>query len=469
MNSIISILLIGFMASFLISLSGSKTKIRNFIFTISPFIVFWKVLNWPNFENVFQYEIKNIDLVNFGESLSLSITNSPNTISQVFLYVVTFLWIFASFYTISYVNKNSIKKSTRFLSLFTLAVSSAIGLSISANLLTFFIFYELLTIATWPLVSHKETREAIGAGRRYLIYTLSGASLMILGIAIIWKYSGNLDFQQSRGMLDEVPLQFRSLTIGLLLLGASVKAAIVPLHSWLPRAMVAPTPVSALLHAVAVVKAGVFAMLIMMENVIGKNLMLESGASKYVLIASGITILYSSLRACGEDSLKKRLAYSTIAHLSYIIYAGVLNVGIALIHFVAHALMKIVLFMVAGMIQTMTRKRKISEMDGIGSTLPKTFTVFTVSALGLIGLPPALGFLSKFFLLGWLPGDLEFLYGWIFVIAGLLSGVYLFPIVVKGWFSTNKLKKINEENGMLVPMILITISACIMTFLGGGS
>ena len=468
MNSIIWMFLAGFIATVLISLTDFNKKIRNFIFLFVPFFVFWKALNWPSFENVFNYKIQNINLIDFGQNLSLAISNNPDSISKIFLLLVTFLWIFSSFYALSYVKKNSLKKSTRFLSLFTLAVSSAVGLSISANLLTFFVFYELLTIATWPLVSHKETKKAIGAGRRYLIYTLSGACLMILGIIIIWKYSGNLDFQQSRGMLENIPNNLKNMTIALLLTGSAVKAAIVPLHSWLPRAMVAPTPVSALLHAVAVVKAGVFAMLIMIQNVIGIELMFNSGADSYIFVFSGATILYASFRACGEDSLKKRLAYSTVAHLSYIVYAGMLSVTAAVVHFIAHALMKIVLFMVAGMIQTETGKKRISEMDDIGKTLPKTFTLFTLAALGLIGLPPAIGFLSKFFLLSSAPNQPNFLSSWIFVFSGLLSGVYFFPVIVKGWFGNSNAEQRNENLGMLIPMMLITLSACIATFFGDG-
>ena len=460
MNEMILMVSTGFIASLCIALSKNKHIFRNIIFITAPFLVLLQNITYQRGSLV-----NEIKIADFGNGLSLAVVDSPNMVATLFLYVASVLWLFAAFYTLSYIQKNSLKKSTRFLSLFTLAVSSAIGISISANLLSLFIFYELLTMATWPLVAHKENQKAKKSARLYLYYTLGGASLMMLGIVIIWKYSGNMNFQYANGMLEMVPSNLQKIAMAALLLGSSVKAAVFPLHSWLPKAMVAPTPVSALLHAVAVVKAGVFAILIVIHNVIGLDLFFQSGIYKYVLFFSGFTIIYASIRACGEDNLKKRLAYSTIAHLSYIVYAGCFSLLAAVLHFLAHALMKIVLFMAAGVIQTETGKKKISEIAGIGPMLPKTFSAFTIMSLGLIGLPPVVGFVSKFQLLGYVPDGLSSIYSSIFVLSGMISAAYLLPIVIKGWFELSKTQKIKESNGMTVPILIITLSACVLTLL----
>tara|TARA_A100001037_G_scaffold84205_2_gene76300 strand:+ start:23799 stop:25184 length:1386 start_codon:yes stop_codon:yes gene_type:complete len=460
MSEMVLMVFTGFIASLCIALNKNKHPLRNAIFIAAPIFVLLQNIKMQRGSLV-----SEIEIADFGNGLSLAVLNNPNTIATLFLYVASGLWLFAAFYTLSYVQKNSLKKSTRFLALFTLAVSSAIGISVSANLLSLFIFYELLTIATWPLVAHKESQEAKKSARLYLYYTLSGASLMMLGIIMVWKYSGNVNFQYANGMLQTMPNNLQKITMAVLLIGSSVKAAVFPLHGWLPKAMVAPTPVSALLHAVAVVKAGVFTILIIIHNVIGLELFIQSGIYRYVLLLSGFTILYASIRACGEDNLKKRLAYSTIAHLSYIVYAGCFSLLAAALHFLAHALMKIVLFMSAGIIQTETGKKKISEMAGIGFVLPKTFSTFTIMSLGLIGLPPVVGFVSKFQLLGYLPDGLSLVYSSIFILSGMISAAYLLPIIIKGWFETTKIQKIKESGGMAVPVMIITLLACALTLM----
>lgn len=361
---------------------------------------------------------------------------------MVFAASAAALWILASSYSIGYVHGADERHRTRFFATFAVCVSTTMGLAFAGNLFTFFLFYELLTLATYPLVVHKQTPAAFEAGKRYLLTLLGGGTALLLAVVIVsieapgaaFSPGGILGSPADGGASD-------TLVIGLVLLsllGFGTKAAVMPLHGWLPRAMVAPTPVSALLHAVAVVKAGVFGFVRMFGYVIGPERLAAVGMGVVVASAAAVTIVTASVIAFRQDQLKRRLAYSTIAHLSYI----VLGVSLlspsawngAMLHLANHAVLKITLFFAAGAIYVTTGVDRVSQMDGIGRRMPLTMTAFGVAALGLAGLPPIGGFVSKWFLgSGTVEADQPVL-AVVVIGSGLLTAGYLLPIVHRAFF-----------------------------------
>ncbi|MCJ7833452.1 MAG: monovalent cation/H+ antiporter subunit D family protein, partial [Deltaproteobacteria bacterium] len=328
-----------------------------------------------------------------------------------------------------------------------------------ANLLTFIFFYEILTIATYPLVIHKETEAAIQAGRKYLVYTLTAGVLLIAATAWTYRITGTLDFRAG-GMFAKASFSPSAMTVLFLLFlaGVGVKAAIMPLHSWLPAAMVAPTPVSALLHAVAVVKSGVFGIVRVVGFVFGPQVMLQVGLNTFLAIVAGATIILASLLAFRQDNLKQRLAYSTIGHLSYIVLGAALLSPASLIggllHIANHATLKITLFFCAGAIYVRHHKEKISELDGIGRVMPWTMGAFTLGAIGLAGIPPLNGFISKWQLgLGALQAG-ERLPLAVLVLSGLLNAGYFAPIIYRAFL---KSPAVPYEHGEASPLLVIPI------------
>src|SRR5262249_23195724 len=278
------------------------------------------------------------------------------------------LWILTSFYSIGYMRSLKEHAQTRYFSCFALALSATMGVAFSANLFTLFLFYEALTLVTYPLVGHKETVEAKAGARKYVIYLLGAAKLFLLAAIILtYNASGTLDFRPGgvfpAAQLSSHPLRLLMI-FGLFLFGFA-KNALMPLHSWLPAAMVAPTPVSALLHAVAVVKTGVFSTLRVFLFVFGLDAMRQLGADRLALAAASITIVVGSLLALGQNNLKARLAFSTVSQLSYIILgAALLNpkgVMGGTAHMTNHAVSKITLFFCAGSIYVSTHKTEISQ------------------------------------------------------------------------------------------------------------
>ncbi|MBN2207458.1 MAG: monovalent cation/H+ antiporter subunit D family protein [Candidatus Aminicenantes bacterium] len=356
-----------------------------------------------------------------------------------FALVASGLWILTSVYNIGYMRGLRERKQTRYYASFAVCLSSTVGVAFAANLLTFVLFYEILTVATYPLVVHKESAEAIRAGRKYLAYTLSAGVLLIAATAMIWLTAGRLEFVPG-GFLSGSSLSAGTLKALFLLLlgGVGVKASIMPLHGWLPTAMVAPTPVSALLHAVAVVKSGVFGVVRVTGFVFGPRLMADMEFDTLLAGFAAATILTASLLAFREDNLKRRLAYSTVGHLSYIVLGMALVAPAAaagsLLHLAFHATLKITLFFCAGAIYVNLHKDKVSELDGVGRIMPWTMAAFTLGAIGLAGIPPLNGFVSKWSLgLGALqagrPTALALL-----VLSGILNAGYFFPIVRRAFF-----------------------------------
>lgn len=386
-----------------------------------------------------------------------------------FALIASGLWIFTSFYSIGYVRGAPEKKQTRYFASFAVCLSATIGIAFSANLLSFIIFYEILTIATYPLVIHKETKKAIDAGRKYLIYTITAGLFLIAAAAWTFKLTGTLDFKAGGLFADGVLNPQSAVALFFLFLGGvGVKAGIMPMHSWLPTAMAAPTPVSALLHAVAVVKSGVFGVVRVVGFVFGPALMAQFGLNTILMTMAGITIIVASLIALRQDNLKRRLAYSTIGHLSYIVLGAAMltEAGFAggMMHIAFHATMKITLFFVAGAIYINLHKENISDMDGIGKVMPWTMGAFTIGAIGLAGIPPINGFVSKWYLgFGSLEAGTLIPLG-ILVLSGILNAAYFFPIVYIAFFKKGKGLEGKGEAplAMVIPLVITAILSLLL-------
>ena len=382
------------------------------------------------------------------------------------------LWIVTSCYSIGYMRSLKEHAQTRYYACFALALSATMGVAFSANLFTLFLFYEALTLVTYPLVGHKETAEAKAGARKYIIYLLGAAKVLLLtAIILTYNVAGTLEFQSGGIMpaakLTEQPMLL--LIIFALFLFGFAKNALLPLHSWLPAAMVAPTPVSALLHAVAVVKTGVFSTLRVFLFVFGADAMREIGADQLALVAASVTILAGSFLALAQDNLKARLAYSTVSQLSYIILGGaLLNAsgvlgGVA--HITNHAVSKITLFLCAGSIYVSTRKTDVSQMSGLAKRMPWTMAAFTIASLSVVGIPGTSGSVSKWFLaLGALELHSLTLLG-ILLLSSLLTAAYLGQVVYKAYFeeAPQTHEEVREVPWMVVPL---TISAAASLILG---
>lgn len=366
-----------------------------------------------------------------------------DALSVLFVSLSTLLWLVTTLYAIGYLE--GAPHRSRFFGFFSLCVSATVGLALAGNLLTFLLFYELLTLATFPLVAHRGTPEAIRGARIYLAYTLGGGVVLLIGV--VWlktlaaPHLGALAFVQG-GILAGLPTELHGqlqIIFLLLMIGLGVKAALVPLHGWLPQAMVAPAPVSALLHAVAVVKAGAFGIVRVVYDVYGVEFAHALGLLGGLGLVAAITIVYGSLRALAQDSLKKRLAYSTVSQVSYIalgtaILGPIATIG-GVVHLVHQGVMKITLFLCAGNYAEELKIHCVSEMDGVGRRMPWTSVAFSVAALGMIGIPPIAGFISKWYLgLGALQAGQAHWVVPVLIASSLLNAAYFLPILYRVWF-----------------------------------
>lgn len=387
---------------------------------------------------------------------------------MIFAITSSFLWIFVSSYSIGYMRSLKEHAQTRYYFCFAIALSSAVGIAFSANLVTLFIFFELLTISTYPLVAHTETPDAISAGRKYLVYLLGSGVALLFSIVVVYHYTGTTAFSFSgiAGM-DAIPKTELTILFIMFVIG-SAKAAIMPLHAWLPAAMIAPTPVSALLHAVAVVKAGVFTAVRVILYVFGVDLMRDSGLWLYMAYFVSITIILASIYALMQDNLKKRLAYSTVSQLSYIVLGAVLitphGITGGMLHIPYHAFMKITLFMCAGALIVTAKKENISEMNGIARQMPITMLAFTVGALGMIGMPPVGGYITKWFLLLGAAELHEMVLVAVLLVSAVLNAAYFFPVIYAAFFKKpdHELKYKEAPLTMLVPLTLTAIISIII-------
>lgn len=372
----------------------------------------------------------------------LDIAFRAEPLGVLFSLVAGSLWLVTSIYAIGYMRGHGEANQTRFYTCFAVAISGVMGLAFADNLFTLFVFYEVLTLSTYPLVTHAGTDKARHGGRVYLSILLSTSILFFL-FAIIgtWAEAGTLTFVQG-GVFDSTTSKTMMSVLLVLFIFGIGKAAVMPFHRWLPAAMVAPTPVSALLHAVAVVKAGVFTILKVCVYVFGIDLLADLDVTDWLLYLATAGVLLASLVAMRQDNLKKRLAYSTVGQLGYITVGALLATQAGVLggamHIVAHAFGKITLFFCAGAIMVAAHKTEISDMRGLGKTMPITMIAFFIGSMSIIGLPPAAGMWSKWYLL---MGSLE-AHQWavmiVLMISSLLNIAYLLPIPLRAFFDGNR-------------------------------
>jgi multicomponent Na+:H+ antiporter subunit D len=389
-------------------------------------VIFWGTLRGVRYEFALVF-VPGIPLVLRVDFLAL-----------LFVSLSAVLWLLTTIYAIGYLR--DAPERSRFFGFFSFCVTATMGIALAGNLFTFFVFYELLTVVTYPLVIHAGTPRALAAGRTYLLYTLSGGAVFFAAVVVLQTQVGPVDFLDG-GVLARAPDASPRLLVGLfvaLMAGLGVKAALVPLHGWLPAAMVAPAPVSALLHAVAVVKAGAYGIVRVVYHVYGLDRAAALGVLTPLAVVASLSIVYGSLRALAEDDLKRRLAFSTVSQLSYIALGtamlGPLATTGGLVHLMHQGLMKITLFFCAGILAQTLRLTKVSELAGVGRRLPLTMTAFTVAAFGMIGLPPVAGFVSKWYL-G--TGGVEAGAPWslaVLATSSVLNALYFLPIVHAAWF-----------------------------------
>ncbi len=377
-----------------------------------------------------------VSLFNVFPGVDVAFNVEP--LGLMFALIGSGLWILTHIYGVGYMRGNNEKHHARFFACFCIAISSVIGIAFASNMFTLFLFYEILTVSTYPLVAHKGTPDAIRGARVYLAI-LIGTSIALQLTAVIWTYvlTGTLDFTQG-GILDgKVAGWIVPVLLGLYAFGIG-KAALMPFHKWLPAAMVAPTPVSALLHAVAVVKAGVFTMLKVGIYIFGIDFLAQTEASEWLMWLAAYSIIAASVVAMFQDNLKKRLAYSTISQLSYITLGmalatsmGVLGGAMAI---AMHAMGKITLFMCAGAIYVKYHKTEISQMQGLGRAMPITFAAFFIGSLSIIGLPPLGGSWPKFLLMVGAADTGHYIIIGVLMLSSLLNVAYLLPIVGRAFF-----------------------------------
>ncbi len=428
---------------------------------------------------VYDHQIIEYSLFNLLPGIEIAF--KVDAFGLLFAIGASILWIATSFYSIGYMRSTKEHSQTRYYACFAVSLSMTIGVAFAANLFTMFLFYEGLTLITYPLVAHKETTEAKKGARKYVIYLLGTAKAFIVaGIILTYNLAGTLEFSKSGifpTLVQSAHPNLLYLIFTLFLFGFA-KCAIMPFHSWLPAAMVAPTPVSALLHAVAVVKTGVFTVLRVVLFIFGADLMMKIGVDIFAITFASLTIIIASLMALSRDNLKARLAFSTISQLSYIILGVVLLTPSAMIggiiHITNHAFSKITLFFCAGSIYVSAHKTEISQLNGIGKKMPWTMAAFTIATLSMIGVPPASGFITKWYLV---IGSLErhsIAVLAVLLASSFLNAAYFVPIVYKAFFKTEDSETTQEvkshENAVIkeIPFMVVplTLTAIVSMVLG---
>jgi len=402
--------------------------------------------------------------------LSLALRLEP--LGLIFTLVAGFLWPVTSLYAIGYMRAHHEKNQTRFYIAFAISIFATMAIALSANLLTLFLAYEMLTLFTLPLVTHAGTDAARRAGWTYLgILMTTSIGFLLLAIIWTWSLTGTLEFTPGGILAGKAELA----TLGgllLLFVFGTGKAALMPFHRWLPAAMVAPTPVSALLHAVAVVKAGVFTIMKVSVYIFGIDLIGSLDSAYWLSLLAGFTIVSASIIAMSKDNLKARLAYSTISQLSYIILAAMLGVATGVfagsLHIAMHAFAKITLFFCAGAILVSAHKTCVSELNGIGRAMPFTMLAFLLASLSIVGLPPLGGSWSKWLLLQATMDAHSTVLLIVLLFSSLLNLFYLVEIPIRGFFATpadlNYNNGIKEAPKFSLIAILITTAGCLVLF-----
>ena len=432
MSALQLVFLIPLLGAVGIALSGKWPNLRESITIATAVLLFGTVLQL--LDPVLAGERPELVLFEILPGLNIAFKVEP--LGMLFGLVASGLWIVNSVYSIGYMRGNDEKHQTRFYVCFALSLASALAIAFAGNLLTLFLFYEVLTLMTYPLVTHAGTDKARAGGRTYLAI-LMGTSILFLLPAVIyvWHVAGTTDFTVGGILPAGMDTGAVAVLLALFMFGIG-KAALMPFHRWLPAAMVAPTPVSALLHAVAVVKAGVFSVVKVVVYVFGLDQL--AGATDWLVAISDFTIVAASIVALHADNLKRRLAYSTVSQLSYVILAvailAPLSIVGAALHIAAHALGKITLFFAAGSIYTAAHKTEVSQLDGIGRRMPWTMAAFGIGALSMIGLPPAAGFVSKWYLVSGAMSQEAWFALAVVLLSTLLNAAYFLPIVYRAFF-----------------------------------
>ena len=438
--------LVSFVAAGLILVSGRRPNLREAWTILASVSMFGLVASMVPVALDGDILVTNLGTIVPGIDFVLR----ADPLGVLFASLASLLWIVTSFYSIGYMRGLDEDNQTRYFASFAVSVAAAVGIAFSGNLLTIFVFYEVLSVATYPLVAHDETEEARAAGRKYLAYTFFGGGVLVLaGTTLVYWLTGTVDFTPGGiAALANADPTAATLAFIVLAVGFGVKAGLMPLHQWLPEAMVAPTPVSGLLHAVAVVKSGVFGIARVVLDVFGPETLAALGPDRFgdlgialpLAALAAITLTVASIIALRKDHLKRRLAYSTISQLSYIVLGLALLEGDALIggllHIPAHAFMKLTLFFCAGIIHVETHTDYISEMAGIGKRMPLTMLAFGVAAAGMAGIPLVAGFVSKWYIvIGAFEGG-NGIFAAVLSLSGILNIAYFWPIVYQAFFET---------------------------------
>ncbi|HHY91182.1 MAG TPA: monovalent cation/H+ antiporter subunit D family protein [Clostridiales bacterium] len=448
-------------AGLLIMLLGiQKGKIRNILVSVLVIVECAMIV-----QLACRGEKLTLQLFNLSDILSIYF--HIDKLSILFALLVSVLWIFTTFYSQVYMTHEG--KEVQFFSFYLITLGVTMGIAFSGNLFTLYIFYELLTLSTFPLVIHSGSREALQSGKKYLIYSFGGATIVLFGMILLGAIGSDMyfienGFSNKMHFISENQQHLLQIAYGAMFLGFGVKAAIVPFHSWLPEAMVAPTPVSALLHAVAVVKSGVFALLRISYYIFGAEIVRGFEITQYISILIILTILMGSLLATAQKNLKKRLAYSTISQLGYILLGIILlnpdALSGGLLHLVNHAVIKITLFFCVGAIYFMTGYKTMDEIKGIGRKMPVTMCCFGVASISLIGIPPTNAFASKWLLVLGGISENKMIFSAILLLSAFFSAVYLLPILFTAFFQKSQDASMEENldpsQKMLIPIVALT-------------
>jgi multicomponent Na+:H+ antiporter subunit D len=434
--ALIAALAIPFAGAVLIGLAGRSPNLRETVTLATAVLLFLAVASIT--PHVLAGGRPQLALFQMLPGILLAFRIEP--LGMLFALVASGLWIVNSLYSIGYMRANAEEHQTRFYVCFAGALGATMGIAFAGNLVTLFLAYEALTLITYPLVTHHGDEEAKRGGRVYLGYLLTTSIVLLLvGIVFTWSVAGTTDFLPGGILGDHLGKAATGGLLALFMFGIG-KAALMPVHRWLPAAMVAPTPVSALLHAVAVVKAGVFTVVKVIVYTFGVGNIAGLSSVDWLPVVAGFTIIAASIVALRANNLKRRLAYSTVSQLSYVVLAAALLTPLsvigAVLHIAAHAFGKITLFFAAGAIYTAAHKTEVSQLDGIGRRMPWTMGAFAIGALSMIGLPPTAGFVSKWFILSGAVTTGQWVAAGVIVASTLLNAGYFLPIVWRAFFRT---------------------------------
>ena len=460
-NAVLAAIAWPLLGAIAIALTGRiNANLRESVTMVTAAGLIWIV--WGLLPEVFVGGRPTAHLVEIVPGIDIAFRVEP--LGMMFAALASGLWIVNSLYSIGYMRGNNEQNQTRFYTCFAIALAATMGIAFAGNLMTLFLFYEILTLSTYPLVAHKGDEKTVRSARVYLGILLS-TSIGLLLPAIIWTYmaTGTGDFAPGGILEGKVEGPMVGLLLGLFVFGVG-KAAVMPVHRWLPAAMVAPTPVSALLHAVAVVKAGVFTVTKVIVYIFGIEYLFAEPSSGWLIFVAAFTIIAASLVALRQQNIKRLLAYSTVAQLSYVVMAAAIlkplaEIGAA-VHMVAHAFGKITLFFAAGAIYVAAKKTEIFQLRGLGRRMPWTMTAFTIGALSMIGVPPTGGFVSKWFILAGAFQDDNYVAIATIIASTALNAAYFLPIIWLAWFTTEREPPaVDHGEAPLPAVVALTITA----------